>query len=66
MVNPDEVEWLIVGDFNLYRKPEDKNRPGANIVDMFLFNSTISFGFGGNSTSWKKVHLDQQSRATSS
>lgn len=39
---PHDVEWLIVGDFNLYRKPKDRNRPGANIADMFLFNSAIS------------------------
>jgi len=31
---PDEMEWLVVGDFNLYRKPEDRNRPGGNISDM--------------------------------
>lgn len=23
---PDAVDWLIIGDFNLYRKPEDRNR----------------------------------------
>jgi hypothetical protein len=27
----DEVDWLIVGDFNLLRKPDDRNRPGGNI-----------------------------------
>lgn len=39
---PDELNWLVVGDFNLYRKPEDRNRDGANIGDMLLFNSAIS------------------------
>jgi endonuclease/exonuclease/phosphatase family metal-dependent hydrolase len=31
-----------VGDFNLYRSPENRNRVGADINDMFLFNGTIS------------------------
>lgn len=31
---PDEVDWLIVGDSNLIRKPEDRNRPGGNVNDM--------------------------------
>lgn len=39
---PEEVDWMIVGDFNLCRKLEDRNRPGGNINDMFLFNSAIS------------------------
>lgn len=39
---PDSVEWLIIGDFNLYRKPEDKNRPGGNVMDMLNFNDVIS------------------------
>jgi len=32
----DEVDWLIVGDFNLLRKPEDRNRLGGNIAEMML------------------------------
>ena len=39
---PDEMNWLIVGDFNLIRKPEDRNREGANINEIFLFNEAIS------------------------
>lgn len=31
-----------MGDFNLYRNPEDRNRPGANVSDILLFNSAIS------------------------
>lgn len=37
-----DSDWLIVGDFNLIRKPEDGNRGGANIHDMFRFNEAIS------------------------
>lgn len=38
----DEQRWLIVGDFNLMRKPEDRNKPGGDIHDMLLFNEAIS------------------------
>jgi hypothetical protein len=39
---PDAVNWLIVGDFNLYRSPTDRNRPGGDHNEMYLFNATIS------------------------
>lgn len=39
---PDEVDWLLVGAFNLYRNLEDHNKPGANFAEMLLFNETIN------------------------
>ena len=39
---PEEVSWLIVGDFNLIRRHEDRNREGGDIQEMFLFNEAIS------------------------
>jgi hypothetical protein len=33
--------WMVVGDFNLMRCPENKNRPGGNTNDMLLFNDII-------------------------
>lgn len=33
---PDSIDWLIVGDFNLYRNPEDRNCDGANFPDMLM------------------------------
>lgn len=39
---PDTIDWLIVGDFNLYRNPSDRNRPGADYFDMLMFNAAIS------------------------
>lgn len=39
---PINEDWIFMGDFNLYRCPENRNRIGADINDMFLFNSTIS------------------------
>lgn len=37
-----EIDWLVVGDFNLIRRLEDRNRDGANPNEMFLFNEAIS------------------------
>jgi hypothetical protein len=39
---PDSVDWLIVGDFNLYRNPSDCNRPSADYSNMLMFNAAIS------------------------
>ena len=39
---PEDTDWLVVGDFNLLRKPEDRNRPGGNAGEMLLFNNAIS------------------------
>jgi hypothetical protein len=38
----EETDWLVVGDFNLLRKPEDRNRQGGNINEMLEFNAAIS------------------------
>ena len=35
--------WLLVGDFNFMRSTENRNRPGANMNDIFIFNEIISF-----------------------
>lgn len=40
---PPTMDWLIVGDFNLYRNLEDRNIPGADYAEMLLFNYAISF-----------------------
>jgi hypothetical protein len=39
---PDEQSWLIVGDFNLFRRPENRNRPGGDPSMMMAFNEAIS------------------------
>jgi hypothetical protein len=25
----EDADWLVVGDFNLMRKPDDRNKPGV-------------------------------------
>jgi exonuclease III len=39
---PDDLDWLIVGDFNFIRKPSDRNREGGEVNEMFMFNEAIS------------------------
>lgn len=39
---PDDIDQMILGDFNLMRKPEDRNKPGGDETEMFLFNEAIS------------------------
>jgi hypothetical protein len=34
--------WIVMGDFNLIRCPENRNRPGGNVNEMLLFNDVIS------------------------
>jgi hypothetical protein len=38
----DTDNWMILGDFNFYRSLNDRNRPGGNINDVFVFNEIIS------------------------
>jgi hypothetical protein len=38
---PDNINWPIVGDFNLYRSPNDRNRPRGGHLEMYLFNEAI-------------------------
>ena len=38
----EDVDWILLGDFNLIRKHENRNRVGGNVNDMFLFNEAIS------------------------
>ena len=39
---PDDIDWLIIGDFNLIRRPEDRNKEGGDANEMYLFNEAIS------------------------
>jgi hypothetical protein len=44
MENIDSTQmqlWMLLGDFNLIRAPEHKNRPGGDSNHMMLFNNMI-------------------------
>jgi hypothetical protein len=32
----------VIGDFNLIRKPKDRNKPGGNVSEMVDFNAAIN------------------------
>jgi hypothetical protein len=38
---PADEDWLIVGDFNFIRSPNNRNKPGGNVNDMLTFNDII-------------------------
>lgn len=40
-MSPD-WDWLLVGDFNLIRNPENRNKLGGDVNEMLLFNEAIS------------------------
>jgi hypothetical protein len=55
---PSDVDWLVVGGFNLIRRPDDRNMPGGNVQDMLSFNAAISalgleeLKLNGNKFTW--------------
>lgn len=38
---PSNEYWLLVGDFNFIRSPENRNKHGENYGDMITFNDFI-------------------------
>lgn len=57
-------DWVLAGDFNLLRSPNDRNRPGGNVIDMLLFNDVLQhldvleIPFQGCSYSWNNMQND--------
>ena len=39
---PDDVDWIVMGDFNFIRSPEDRNRPSGDVNQMLPFDEAIS------------------------
>lgn len=39
---PDTIDWLVLGDFNLIRYPENRNKPGGDVNNMLAFNEALS------------------------
>jgi hypothetical protein len=38
---PCTENWLLLGDFNFIRSQENRNKPGGDVNDIFLFNEII-------------------------
>lgn len=57
-------DWLLGGDFNLIRQPEDRNKPGGDISEMNMFNESIleldlvEIPFSGRSYTWSNMQED--------
>jgi hypothetical protein len=34
--------WILAGDFNLYRNQENRSKPGGDLGEMQMFNNTIN------------------------
>jgi hypothetical protein len=39
---PMHENWLLLGDFNFIRSVDNRNKPGSDMNDIFLFNGIIS------------------------
>jgi hypothetical protein len=57
-------DWLLIGDFNLIRSPENRNRPGGNFNEMWLFNDLIQhldlveISFQGRYFTWSNMQYN--------
>lgn len=56
--------WLLAGDFNLYRQAENRNKPGGNLAEMNMFIELISdldltdIPFSGQEYTWSNMQAD--------
>lgn len=56
--------WIVMGDFNLIRGPNDRNRAGGDPNNMLLFNDIIQtldweeIPLKGRTFSWSNMQLD--------
>jgi exonuclease III len=57
-------DWVLGGDFNLIRSPENQNKPRGDTNEMNLFNEVISnldlveIPFNGRNFSWSNMQED--------
>lgn len=57
-------DWILAGDFNLYRQPENRNKPGGDLSEINLFNELISdldlteIPFTGREFTWSNMQRD--------
>lgn len=60
----DFNDWILAGDFNLYRSAEDRNKPGGNAGEIQMFNELImdldlvEILFSGQRYTWSNMQLD--------
>lgn len=60
----DFDDWILAGDFNLFREPSNRNKPGGDLQEMNMFNELISdldlveIPFSGRSFTWSNMQTD--------
>ena len=54
----DHQNWIFLGDFNFYRSVQDRNKDGADMNDIFIFNDIISTLGLLEIPHRKKIHLE--------
>jgi hypothetical protein len=58
---PITEDWILAGDFNYIRAPDNRNRPGGNSADMLTFNdfirtqSLVEIPIKGRSYTWSNM-----------
>jgi exonuclease III len=64
-VDTDELDdWILAGDFNLYRSTDNRKKPGGDTNEMQLFNDLISaldlveLPFNGRTFTWSNMQAD--------
>lgn len=67
LMNLDSTDfdpWVLGGDVNLIRGPENRNKPGGDLGEMNLFNEAISdldlvdIPFSGRNYTWSNMQED--------
>jgi hypothetical protein len=60
----DSENWIFLGDFNFYRSLNNRNRPGGNLADTFVFNDAIGhlglveLPLKGRAYTWSNMQSD--------
>jgi endonuclease/exonuclease/phosphatase family metal-dependent hydrolase len=61
---PDDEDWILMGDFNFIRSPNNRNKPGGNYNDMLIFNDIIrtqnltEIAIKGRKYTWSNMQSD--------
>ena len=61
---PNTQDWLLLGDFNYIRAPDNCNKPGGSTHDMFTFNdiirqqNLIELPVKGRTYTWSNMQLN--------
>jgi endonuclease/exonuclease/phosphatase family metal-dependent hydrolase len=59
---PPDTLWLLLGDFNFIRSSKNRNKPGGDVNDMFIFNDIIGhlglveLPIKGRMYTWSNMH----------